>query len=66
MLQVRLRGGPTPLEGYVEVMGPGSKWGSVCDLPSSWTVEEASIVCRMLGYQRYDANVNTPLKCDCE
>ncbi|KAE8736584.1 hypothetical protein FOCC_FOCC017961 [Frankliniella occidentalis] len=49
---VRIRGGPTPLEGYVEVMGPGSKWGSVCDKPADWTVEEASIVCRMLGYER--------------
>ncbi|XP_034235276.1 uncharacterized protein LOC117641771 [Thrips palmi] len=49
---VRIRGGPTPLEGYVEVMGPGSQWGSVCDKPANWTVEEASIVCRTLGYER--------------
>ncbi|KAK3908488.1 Lysyl oxidase-like protein 2 [Frankliniella fusca] len=49
---VRIRGGPTPLEGYVEVMGPGSKWGSVCDKPANWTVEEATIVCKMLGYER--------------
>lgn len=51
-MQVRLRGGVTPQEGYVEVMGPGSKWGSVCDKPANWTVEEASVVCRMLGYER--------------
>ncbi|KAJ1526154.1 hypothetical protein ONE63_009314 [Megalurothrips usitatus] len=49
---VRLRGGSTALEGYVEVMGPGSRWGSVCDKPAGWTVEEASVVCRSLGYER--------------
>lgn len=49
---LRLRGGPGPWEGYVEVQGPGSGWGLVCDKKNSWTIVEATVVCHQLGYER--------------
>ncbi|XP_069680100.1 uncharacterized protein teq isoform X2 [Periplaneta americana] len=49
---LRLRGGPGPWEGYVEVQGPTSGWGLVCDEKHSWTIVEATVVCHQLGYER--------------
>jgi hypothetical protein len=49
---LRLRGGPGPWEGYVEVQGPNSGWGLVCDKRNSWTIVEATVVCHQLGYER--------------
>jgi len=49
---LRLRGGPGPWEGYVEVQGPNSGWGLVCDKKNSWTIVEATVVCHQLGYER--------------
>ena len=44
---IRLRGGTLMVEGRVEVCF-GEVWGTVCD--SSWTVNDARVVCRQLGY----------------
>ncbi|GAB1869312.1 Neurotrypsin [Camponotus japonicus] len=49
---IRLRGGPGPNEGYVEVQGILPGWGIVCDSRNSWTLKEAHILCRQLGYIR--------------
>ena len=46
-LKVRLSGSTHPNEGRVEVYFNG-KWGTICD--SSWDINEANVVCRMLGY----------------
>ena len=43
----RLRGGPTPWKGRVEVK-VGGVWGSICDL--FWDLNDANIVCRNLGF----------------
>ena len=49
----RLRGGEGPWEGYLEVRGSGDKpWGHVCDADGSWTIQEANVVCRHLGFNR--------------
>ncbi|PSN37221.1 hypothetical protein C0J52_12660 [Blattella germanica] len=34
------------------VQGPNTGWGLVCDDRNSWTVVEATVVCRQLGYER--------------
>ena len=44
---VRLLEGSTSLEGRVEVCRSNA-WGTVCH--SGWTVEDARVVCRQLGY----------------
>ncbi|XP_014478092.1 PREDICTED: uncharacterized protein LOC106746246 isoform X2 [Dinoponera quadriceps] len=49
---IRLRGGTGPNDGYVEVQGALPGWGIVCDSRNSWTLKEAHIVCRQLGYTR--------------
>ncbi|KAL0104423.1 hypothetical protein PUN28_017273 [Cardiocondyla obscurior] len=49
---IRLRGGSGPNNGYVEVQGRLPGWGIVCDSRNSWTLKEAHILCRQLGYVR--------------
>lgn len=50
---IRLRGGSGPHDGYVEVQGTNPGWGIVCDARNSWTLKEAHVVCKQLGYYRY-------------
>ena len=44
---VRIVGGPSSLEGRVEVCFGGT-WGTVCD--DFWGIQEANVVCRQLGF----------------
>ena len=46
---VRLVGGNTASEGRVEVYYSDT-WGTVCQ--NDWTVQDANVVCRELGYPR--------------
>lgn len=45
---VRLSKGPNPWTGRVEINIDG-EWGTICD--DLWGLDEASTVCRMLGYR---------------
>ncbi|XP_015191626.1 PREDICTED: uncharacterized protein LOC107074585 isoform X1 [Polistes dominula] len=49
---IRLRDGPSSSDGYVEVQGAQPGWGIVCDSRNSWSLKEAHVVCRQLGYSR--------------
>ncbi|XP_063217165.1 uncharacterized protein LOC134527975 isoform X2 [Bacillus rossius redtenbacheri] len=49
---LRLRGGSGPWEGYVQMRDSGPGWGLVCDDFASWTIQEAHVVCRQLGFER--------------
>ncbi|XP_026825303.1 uncharacterized protein LOC105281160 isoform X1 [Ooceraea biroi] len=49
---IRLRGGSGPNNGYVEVQGVQPGWGIVCDSRNSWTLKEAHLLCKQLGYIR--------------
>ena len=47
-LTVRLSDGSDHNEGRVEIYF-NSTWGTICD--SSWDINDANVVCRMLGYR---------------
>ena len=55
---LRLRGGTSPRDGYLEVQGEHPGWGVVCDSKNGWSLREAHVVCRQLGYTRYIPNFN--------
>ena len=47
---VRLRRGKSPSDGYLQVF-LHNRWGYVCD-GGEWTMAEADLVCRQLGFSR--------------
>ncbi|XP_053597438.1 uncharacterized protein LOC103578371 isoform X2 [Microplitis demolitor] len=49
---LRLRGGSSNRDGYVEVQGIEPGWGLICDTKFGWTLKEANLVCRQLGFTR--------------
>ena len=48
LISVRLKGGNTPNEGFIEIKGSNGNWGGICD--DYWDKPDADVVCRMLGY----------------
>ena len=55
-LNVRLRGGPVPRKGRVEVRSTSTgAWGTVCD--DGWSMVEAGVVCNQLGYRGLVKNI---------
>ena len=40
--------GQSKAEGYVEALGLNSRWGGICE--DGFSINEAHIVCKMLGY----------------
>ena len=54
---MRLVGGPGPQSGRMEVLHNGA-WGTVCSY-DNWDLQEATVVCRQLGYGRAVAALAT-------
>ena len=52
-VRVRLSGGSTANEGNVEALSFSGQWGGICD--DDWDIEDAKVVCKMLGYSSADA-----------
>ena len=49
-MRIRLGGsGNSTMEGYVEGLGTNGQWGGICD--NNFDVNDANVICRMLGYQ---------------
>ena len=48
LISVRLKGGNTTNEGFIEIKGSNGIWGGICD--DGWNQPDADVVCRMLGY----------------
>ena len=46
--QLRLAGGSTSYEGRVEVCSSSGAWSTVCGI--FWDVNDATVVCRQLGF----------------
>ena len=53
-VRVRLGGGSTANEGYIEALGSNGQWGGVCD--DHFDKKDADVVCHMLGYPSADKN----------
>lgn len=49
---IRLRGGRSHLDGYLEVKMSDLTWGIACDEPNGWQIDEASVICKDLGFVR--------------
>ena len=47
-ISVRLKGGNTTNEGFIEIKGSNGIWGGICD--DQWDKPDADVVCRMLGW----------------
>ena len=52
---MRLKGGFTPNEGYIEIKPPHGEWGGICD--DGFTVKEADVLCRQFGFDLGVANI---------
>lgn len=50
--ELRLSGSNSSMEGRVEIRKAGGSWGTVCD--DKFGTKEADVVCRMLGFPRYN------------
>ena len=48
LISVRLKGGNTTNEGFIEITASNGTWGGICD--DHWDKPDADVVCRMLGY----------------
>ena len=55
VLPIRLADGSNPYSGRVEIYRNGV-WGTVCD--DNWTIINAQVVCRQLGYGSSSASVD--------
>lgn len=45
---IRLQGSYSSLEGRVEMCSEGGVWATICS--TSWSKQEAAVVCRQLGF----------------